>query len=96
MAKVIWSPVAVADLEAIADYIAKDSPDRASLFCDRIIEVAERLASFPQAGTAIPEIGSRTSRQLVVGSYRLLYELEQDRVVVAAVVHGARQWPPTS
>ena len=45
MGKIVWSPVARADLEAIADYIAKDSPARAAVFVDRLIDAASPHAT---------------------------------------------------
>jgi addiction module RelE/StbE family toxin len=93
MVKVIWSPVAHRDLEAIADYIAKDSPARASAFVDRLIDAAERLARFPRSGRLIPEIADPDSRELIFGAYRIMYHVEPAAVIIVAIVHGARQWP---
>ncbi|MFW6107502.1 MAG: type II toxin-antitoxin system RelE/ParE family toxin [bacterium] len=95
MGKIVWSPVARADLDAIADYIAKDSPARAAVFVDRLLRSAEQLADFPEAGRAVPEIGDPASREVIVGPYRIMYHLETEAVVIVAIVHGARRWPPT-
>ena len=95
MAKVIWSPVARRDLEAIADYIAADSPARAAVFVDRLIDAAGRLGTFPQSGRLIPEIADPHSREIFVGSYRVMYHLERDAVIIVSIVHGARRWPPS-
>ena len=94
MVKVIWSPVARRDLEAIADYIANDSPARAAVFVDRLIDAAEQLSEFPESGRTIPEIGDPHSRELIFGAYRLMYHLEPDAVIIVAIVHGSRRWPP--
>jgi len=55
--KVIWAPSALGDIEAIAEYIAKDSVDRAALFVTRIFDISDRLQEFPLSGRVIPEIG---------------------------------------
>jgi addiction module RelE/StbE family toxin len=94
MGKIIWSPTARSDLEAIGDYIAKDSPARAAVFADRLIDATERLADFPESGRVIPEIGDPNSREIPLGSYRILYHVESQDVIIVAIVHGARQWPP--
>ena len=39
MAQVIWAPAALQDVDAIAEYIARDSADQAALFATRLIEV---------------------------------------------------------
>jgi len=44
--KVAWSEPAVADLVAIHDYIARDSPHYAQRFVERLIAAAEPLESF--------------------------------------------------
>jgi plasmid stabilization system protein ParE len=35
MAKIIWAPSALDDIDAIAEFISRDSADHASLFVDR-------------------------------------------------------------
>ena len=42
MAAVIWAPSALEDIESIAEYIAKDSVDRAALLVTRLIEATDR------------------------------------------------------
>ena len=92
MAKVIWSPRALADLEALAAYIDRDSADQASLFVARIVEAAEGLGRFPELGHPAPEMRDPSWRHIIVGSYRVIYRVSGDAVRVNAVVHGARQW----
>jgi len=94
MGTVIWSPSALDDIDAIAEYIARDSVDRAALFVSRIIEITDRLHEFPQSGRIIPEIGAQSCRELVYGSYRITYRVEGDDVWITGVVHGARDWKP--
>jgi toxin ParE1/3/4 len=56
MAKVIWAPSALDDIESIAEYIAKDSVEMASLFVSRLFYATDRLQEFPFSGRIIPEI----------------------------------------
>ncbi|WP_281171513.1 type II toxin-antitoxin system RelE/ParE family toxin [Inquilinus limosus] len=54
----------------------------------------QKLADFPMLGRAgkIPGI-----RELIPHeNYRLVYEVQGDTVWVLALVHAARQWPPTT
>lgn len=48
------------------------------------------LAKFPRAGRKVPEFDDENVRELVVYSYRLIYRLQDDEVVIAAVIHGRR------
>ena len=95
MAKVIWSKVALDDIRSIYDFIAKDSADRAALFIERLIEATDRLEDFPYSGRIIEEIGRDDCREIVYGSYRIMYEIREDTVLISAIVHSARDWSPT-
>ena len=61
MTKLIWSPQALRDLEAIRDYIAVDSPRYAALVVERIVVGLERLRDFPESGRVLPERNSPRS-----------------------------------
>ena len=94
MGQVTWSPSALDDVDAIADYIARDSVDRAALFAVRLIEATDQLADFPESGRVIPEMADSSRREILVGSYRIMYLLEANSVWITGVVHGARDWSP--
>jgi len=94
MAQVMWAPAALADVEAIAQYIARDSADNAALFVARLMEATDRLARFPESGRIIPEIGDAACREVVVTPYRIMHRLETDQVWITGIVHGARNWRP--
>ena len=94
MAQVTWAPVALKDVEAIAEYVARDSVDQAALMVARFVEAADRLAEFPESGRLIPEMGNPHCREIIVGSYRVMYRLEGDQVWITGIVHGARDWRP--
>jgi len=45
-----WSPTAIADVEAIASYIARDSAVYAQAVIEKIIETARQAREFPFMG----------------------------------------------
>ena len=94
MGKVIWAPSALQDVDAIAEYIARDSVDRAALFVVRLIEITDRLQNFPFSGRVIPEIGDESCREIIYGAYRIMYRIDKSDVWITGVVHGARNWAP--
>ena len=94
MAKIIWSPKSLDDIDLIAEYIARDSPRRANLFVGRLIKAVGRLETFPQSGRVIPEIGDDVRREIIFGSFRIMYRIEGDAVWIIGVVHGSRDWKP--
>ena len=53
--RILWTEPSLQDLESIRDYIKRDSEYYASLFIERIIEVVERLETFPEMGRRVPE-----------------------------------------
>ena len=94
MAQVIWAPSALDDIEAIADFIARDSFYHASLFVTRVFEISNRLKKFPLSGRLIPEINDQSCREIIYGSYRIMYRINGNDIWITGVVHGARDWHP--
>ena len=94
MGKVIWAPSALKDIDSIAEFIARDSVDQAALFVVRLFEATDRLQKFPLSGRVIPEIGDQSCREIIYGSYRIMYRFDNDGVWITGVVHGARKWDP--
>ena len=88
--RVAWSPRALADLEAIAEYIAADSPFYARAVVKKITDLTCNLSRFPRAGRKVPEFDDQDIRELLAYSYRVIYRIEGSEVIVAAVIHGKR------
>ncbi len=88
--RIVWSQRAAQDLDSIVDYIGADSPAYAGTVLKNIVNQTRILARFPQAGRMVPEYDEDNVRELIVYSYRIIYRLEQDEVLIVAVVHGKR------
>ena len=89
-ARVGWSQRALRDVEGIADYIAKDSPVYAAVVKRNIIAQTKMLAQFPRSGRKVPEFDDDDIRELLAYSYRIIYRIEQDKVIISTVIHGKR------
>lgn len=89
-----WSPEAIEDIESIASYIERDSDWYAKAVTTRIIETAEAILQFPELGRIVPEVGDPVIRERFAYNYRIIYRLESERVLVAAVIHGSRLLQP--
>jgi len=85
-----WSQRALTDLEGIAEYIATDSPTYAANVVKKILNQVRLLAQFPRAGRIVPEFDDENVRELIVYSYRVIYRLQENEIVVAAIIHGKR------
>lgn len=88
--RIIWSGRAFQDLESIADYIAQDSPAYASIVVRTIIIQTKTLAQFPRCGRKVPEFDDEDIRELLAYSYRIIYRVQQEEILIAAVIHGKR------
>jgi plasmid stabilization system protein ParE len=88
-----WTLQAVEDLEAIRAYVARDSEHYAALLVERLFAAVDRLGGLPESGRMVPEFQRTDLRELIVGSYRIVYRLGDDSVAVLTVFHGARLFP---
>ena len=87
---VVWSPEALEDVDAIAAYIARDSIFYAAAVVEKMLTAAAGLNHLPQAGRVVPELNQPDLRERFVYSYRLIYRIEPQRILVTAVIHGKR------
>lgn len=85
-----WSPRALEDVEAIAEYIQKDSPFYAKAVVAKIVAASRRLVDFPLSGRIVPETGDSAVREFFVFSYRVIYRIKGTSITIAAVVHCKR------
>ena len=92
--RVTWSPEALDDVEGIAEYIERDSPAYARAVVQKLLHSARNLKIFPKAARVVPEFGDDTIRERFVYSYRLIYRIRDNTILVAAVVHGKRMLEP--
>jgi len=90
MAEVRWIPQAFEDLEAIAEFIFRDSPHYARLFVMDILVAVERVYDFPKSGRIVPELKNPTIREIIMGNYRVVYRFKGKVVEILTVYHGAK------
>ncbi len=88
--KVVWSYEATDDLEAVAKYIARDSAFYAAAFVREVLDASRSLNEFSERGRIVPELANPDIRELFVKEYRLIYSIEESRVVVLGLIHGKR------
>ncbi len=92
--KVLLTQGAERDLEAIYDYIAEsDTRASADHVLDKLMEIAETLAAFPERGSHPRELlalGIREYRQAHFKPYRLIYRVSGKQVIVYIIADGRR------
>lgn len=83
-------PRAAADLEEIAEFIARDNPVRAVSFIDELMGVCAGVEERPRGFRRRDDL-AKGLRQAVHGRYLILFTADDHGVVIERVVHGARR-----
>jgi toxin ParE1/3/4 len=89
-AELNWSDEALEDIDAIARFIARDSPHHAQRVVEALFELGGVIVAHPLAGRVVPELGDAQVRERFLYSYRVIYEAQAERIDVLAVLHGRR------
>ena len=91
--KIIFSPQAIADLEEVVRFIAKDDPAAAVRIGNALIDRVEILENFPLLGAQYPKRPG--VRKLVSRPYLIFYRprLEENSVDILRYWHGAQREP---
>ena len=85
MTPLVWTRRAI-----IQRFIEKDSPHYAQLVRQQLIAAVERLLAFPQSGRVVPEVNNPAIREVIQGSYRIVYRLIHGEIHILTVHHAAR------
>ena len=89
MAGLIWTEPALADLDAIADYIALDVPEAARKLVRKIFTRVELLTEFPESGSIPRELRPmRRYRQIIEKPCRVFYRVKGKTVYIVNVMRG--------
>lgn len=91
MVKVVWTESAIQDLNDIADYIAKNSVRYAELTVNELFYATDILEKYPKSGVKVPEFNDESIRQIIRGSYRIVYLIvNAHQIDILTVHHCAR------
>ena len=93
MGKIRWTEKASSNLQAIHDYIAKDSKTYATRFIKSLIKATTKLETMPRCGRIVPELERYKFREVIYQNYRIVYRIIEgtEDVEILAVMHGARE-----
>jgi toxin ParE1/3/4 len=91
--KIIWSPLAIDRASEIAENIALDKQSAAEKWITAIFSKVEQLASSPEIGRVVPEIGNEQFRELIYGNYRIVYCIEKKQISILTIRHGKQILP---
>ncbi len=98
--RIRWTGPALNDLRSIRNHVtAEGRPAAAKRLAERIRVAVLRLQDHPRSGRPVPEFRGAGSpeggqigryREVIVNSYRIIYELSENMVIVLRIWHGRR------
>lgn len=94
--RIVWRPIAEADLDSIIDYIAQDNPTKAEAFGQELRDKTLPLAQHPKLGrTGRPGLPGFLRELIAHPNYIVFYRvLDEARTVeILRVKHTAQQMP---
>ncbi len=86
--RIVWSPLALERVEAIAHFIAGDRPAAAERWVRRIFARVAQLRTHAESGRMVPELSRPEIRQLPHPPYRIIYRVDSKRILILTVRHG--------
>ncbi|ELR98153.1 type II toxin-antitoxin system mRNA interferase toxin, RelE/StbE family [Gloeocapsa sp. PCC 73106] len=86
--QIVWSSQAIEDIDAIAIYIARDSPSYAAAIVRKLIDEIRQLKNHPMMGKTVFEFEEPSIKEVWTYSYRVIYQVHEETITIATVVHG--------
>ena len=91
MAKINWTDQAKSDIDNLIKFLAPQSEIYAKIQIQRIFDKANLLINMPRLGRVVPELEYKNVRELIIGSYRIVYHIvSEDRIDILTVHQSAR------
>ncbi|WP_461133529.1 type II toxin-antitoxin system RelE/ParE family toxin [Spirosoma lituiforme] len=88
---IIWKDEAKEDLRDILHYLSRSSSVYVENWSNDLTKKLGLLESFPEMGRKVPEKDLIHLREMLIGSYRLLYIYIHDTITIIGVRHQASQ-----
>lgn len=91
MVTIVWTEISIEDLKEIFEFIAEDSIRYATLTSNKIYQSVQRVAHNPYIGRIVPEFNEKSIREVIEGSYRIIYRIKNaQQVDILRLYHSAR------
>jgi toxin ParE1/3/4 len=89
--KLYWTPFALKCLDEIKEHIIQEtySEKIADKYINKLIDRVELLQNFPESGQQEELLKhlKQNSRYLVEGSYKIIYQYENTKIIITDVFH---------
>lgn len=93
MVKIEWSKTSNYDILQIYSYIYQDSLYYAVNTINGIAKTTDNLEIFPYLGRKVPEYDLEKLRELIYKSYRIIYEVQLNKIIIHRIWHSRRNLP---
>lgn len=89
---IIWSALAIEDLNDIEEFIARDNPARAVSFINELIDLGDSLSMEGEAwkGTQAKWICDNNVRELYYKNYTIVYQIRDTDIIIHEVHNSAK------
>ena len=88
MVEIVWTEPALADLDAIADYIALENPSAAAERVQRVFRHVEQLQDHPRSGSKPVELEGSRYRQITEPPCRVFYRVDRTHAYILYVMRS--------
>ena len=90
--EIIWTQEALERLEDIQYYLAvqEKAPQAAQDTLERIFARESQIQEMPLSGRVVPDYNIANLRELIEGSYRIIYLIHTDSILIVSVMHQSR------
>jgi toxin ParE1/3/4 len=89
--RIDWTRRASRELEEKAEWLAVNRPGAAGSFLTRITEAVERVRDLPWRGRRLSDFEDEPVREIIVGTHRVTYLPEADRILVVTIKHCSEE-----
>jgi toxin ParE1/3/4 len=90
--RILWAPRALDRIEEATEYIARDRPSAAVRWVESLFARVELLAKYPAQWRVVPEIRRQEIREIQHQGYRVIYRIDDKKLVILTVRHSRQQF----
>ncbi|MBN2103903.1 type II toxin-antitoxin system RelE/ParE family toxin [bacterium] len=73
--KIHFTTQSKSDIAEIVEYFFQDNPQEASNWANSLFDSIKQLYNFPEIGRIVPEYSEVTIREIIIGLYRIVYNV---------------------
>lgn len=90
MSAIAWSAPALEDVKALRKWLGRDSQPLSDSVVETIFDSIEKVIPFPRIGRVVTEVGDDTVRELLFRTFRIVYKVTAEGIVVLGILYGGR------